>query len=134
MGGGENIHFLFLPDHLAGERVKGVDVLDLIAEELDAQRLLLVHRDDLHRVAPDTEGPTVEVHVVARVLHPHEPSEQVIPIQLLALAQGNHPGHILLGRAQAVDTGDSRNHDHVPSGQQRVGRRMAQPLDLLIDG
>ena len=44
-----------LLDHLAGERIDRADALDLVAEELDAHRPLLVRREHLDRVAPDPE-------------------------------------------------------------------------------
>ena len=47
--------------------------------------------------------------------------------------QPQHPVDVLLRRAEAVDAGDRRHHDHVAPGQQGVGRGVAQPLDLLVD-
>ena len=43
---------LVLADDLAGHRVEHEEALDLVAEHLDPDRVLLVHRDDLDRVAP----------------------------------------------------------------------------------
>ena len=42
---------------VAGERMQGIDRLDLVAEHLDADRELLVHGNDLDRVAPHPEVP-----------------------------------------------------------------------------
>ena len=54
---------------LAGERVDDGDALDLVAEQLDAHRRLVVGGVDLDGVAPDPELAPDEVHVVALVLH-----------------------------------------------------------------
>ena len=47
--------------------------------------------------------------------------------------QVDHPVEVLLRRAQAVDARDGRTHDHVATGEQAPGRRVPQPLDLLVD-
>ena len=57
-----------LLDDLAGERVDRDDALDLVAEELDADRPLLVRREHLDRVAPHPELVAGERDVVALVL------------------------------------------------------------------
>ena len=45
----------------------------------------------------------------------------------------DHPVDVLLRRAEAVDAGHRRDHDHVAAGEQAVGRRVPQPLDLVVD-
>jgi hypothetical protein len=50
--GREDEDLLVLLDHLAGERVQRHDLLDLVAEHLDPDGELLVHREDLDGVAP----------------------------------------------------------------------------------
>jgi hypothetical protein len=62
--------------------MQGVDALDLVAEELDPDRKLLVDRDDLHSVAAHAERAAREGEVVAGVLHLDEPAQQVIALDL----------------------------------------------------
>ncbi|CAM5533100.1 hypothetical protein SALBM217S_00878 [Streptomyces griseoloalbus] len=133
VGGGEDVELLVVADDLAGERVQRGQRLDLVAEHLDADGELLVDREDLDGVAADTEGAAREGHVVARVLDVHEAAQQLVAVDLVADAQRDHAVHVLLRGAQAVDAGDGRDHDDVAAGEQRVGRRVAQPLDLLVD-
>ena len=133
VGRREDVHLVLLVHDLTGQRVQRVDPLDLVAEELDPDRELLVHRDDLDGVAADPERAAGEGEVVAGVLHLHEPAQQVVALDDVADLQRRHPVDVLLRRAQAVDAGDRRHHDHVPAGQQRVGRRVPQPLDLVVD-
>jgi len=134
VGGREDVHLRLLPHDLAGEGVEGLDGLDLVPEELDAHRELLVHGDDLHRVPAHPERAAVEVHVVAHVLHLHELAQQGVPVHLPAAAQGDHLLDVLLGRAEAVDAGDGGHHHHVPACEEGVGGGVAQPLHLLVDG
>jgi len=66
-----------LPE-VPGERVEEREGLDLVVEERDPQRRLAQLRgEDVDRVAPDPEGPAPEVDVVARVLHPRQPAQEV---------------------------------------------------------
>jgi hypothetical protein len=85
--------------------VQRVQAVDLVAEELDPQRELLVHRDDLDGVPAHPERAAGEGQVVARVLHLHEPAQQVVAVHGLAQLQPRHPVDVLLRRPQAVDAG-----------------------------
>ena len=131
--GREDAQLLVLGEDLAGDRVQRHQALDLVAEHLDADGVLLVDREDLDRVAADAERPAGEGVVVARVLHVDEAPEHHLAVDLLADAQLDRAGQVLRGRAQAVDAGHGRDHDHVAAGQQRVGGAVPQPLDLLVD-
>ncbi len=103
MRGGEDVHLLLLSDDLAGQRMQRVDPLDLVAEQLDPDGELLVHRDDLDGVAPHPEGAACEGQVVAGVLHGDETTEQVVTVDRLADLEPRHPVDVLLRRPQAVD-------------------------------
>ena len=94
---------LVLGDDLAGDRVQGHQPLDLVAEELDAHRGLLVDREDLEGVPADAEGAAGEGHVVARVLDLDEATQDRVAVVLLADAQPQHPVDVLLRGAEAVD-------------------------------
>ena len=72
VGGREDRESAQLAHRLAGERVDHRDPLDLVAEQLDAHRRLLVGGVHLDGVAPHPELAPDEVHVVAVVLHVDE--------------------------------------------------------------
>ncbi len=63
-------------DHLAGERVEVLQVLDLVAEQHDPVGGLGVGREDLERLAADPEGPARQRGVVARVLDRDQLAQQ----------------------------------------------------------
>ena len=119
--------------HIAGERMQHVERLDLVAEHLDADRVLLVHRDDLDRVAAHAEVAAREVDVVAVVLHRDELADERVAVVALAHLQRDHRPHVLLRRAEAVDARDRADHDHIAPAEQRVRRRVPQSLDLGVD-
>ena len=129
----EHVHLPLRPHHVTGQRVQGRDRLDLVAEELDADRELLVDRDDLDRVPAHPERPPRERHVVARVLHGDEPAQQLVAVDLVADRERHHAVDVLLRGAQAVDAGHRRDDDDVAPREQRARRRVPQPLDLLVD-
>ncbi len=133
VGRREDVELLVLGDHLAGHGVQRHHPLDLVTEELDPDRGLLVDREDLERVPAHPEGAAGERHVVAGVLDLDQPAQDRVAVVLVADAQPQHPVDVLLRGAEAVDAGDRRHHDHVAAGEQRVGRRVPQPLDLLVD-
>ena len=121
-------------DLLAGERIDHLDALDLVAEQLDAHRGLVVGGVDLDGVAPHPELAPHEVHVVALVLHVDELAAG--SSRWSCSSPGPHDEElvlVLLGRAEAVDARHRRHHDGVAPGEQRRGGRVAQPVDLVVD-
>ena len=88
---------------------------------------------EIERVAPDPEGAALEGGVVAAVLLGDQVGDD------LALVVGSPTDQVLghrrigLDRADAVDAGDRGDDDHVVAFQQRPGRRVAHPVDLLVD-
>ena len=124
-----------LPQRLAAQRIDLGDRLDLVAEELDAQRpLLLVGRKDLDHVAAHPEGAAVEVEVVALVLDLDQLAQQRVAVDALAALEEHQHVEVRLGRAEAVDAGDAGDDDDVVALEQRLGRRVAHLVDLVVDG
>ena len=66
--GREDVDLVVLGDDLAGDRMEGHEPLDLVAEHLDPDRMLLVDGEDLDGVAANPEGAALEGDVVAGVL------------------------------------------------------------------
>nr|BFF24944.1 hypothetical protein GCM10025732_29090 [Glycomyces mayteni] len=130
---GEDEDPVDLADRLAGDRVQVVQPVDLVAKHLDADRQLLVGRDDLDRVAADPEGAAGEGDVVAGVLDVHQAAQQLVAFPLLADGDLGGLFEVLGGRGEAVDGRDRGDHDDVAAGEQRVRSAVAQPLDLLVD-
>ena len=103
VAGGEDVDRILVAYDLPGQRVEGLQGFDLVTEEFDAQRELFVLRDDLDGVAAHAEGAAGERHIVAGVLHGHEPFEQFVAIAFVAPVQGDHAVDVFLGCAEAVD-------------------------------
>ena len=131
--GGEHDELLELGDLLAGDRIDHEDALDLVAEQLDADRGLVIGRMQLDGVAPHPELAAHEVHVVALVLHVHQSTEDRPLIVGLARSHDEELVLVLQRRTEAVDARDRGDDDGVASGEQRGGRGVAQAIDLVVD-
>ena len=129
----EQVGMVHVVDHVAGERVENGKRLDLVAEHLDADRELLVHGDNLDRVATHAECAAREGHIVTHVLHRDEAAQQRIAVDDHSLLELDHAGHVFLGRTEAVDAGHRRDDDRVAPREQRVRGTVAQSLDLVVD-
>ena len=111
-----------------------LDRLQLLAEEGEPPGAVLeVRRPELERIAADPEGAALEGVVVAAVLLLDEVGDH--PALVVGLAGDEVLGHRAVGldRADAVDAGDRGDDDDVVALQQRPGRRVAHPVDLLVD-
>ena len=109
VGGGEHVDLGVLGDDLARDRVQRHESLDVVAEHLDADRVLLVDREHLDRVAADSERAALEGDVVARVLDVDEGTQERVAVERLTHAQPNHSVDVLLRRPEAVDGGHGRD-------------------------
>ena len=119
---------------LAGQRVELVQRLDLVAEQVDAVGGLGVGREDLERVAAHAEGAARERRVVARVLDVDQLAQDLVAVDRRRRSLNSCIiAVVLLRRAEAEDARDARDDDRVAAAEQRGGRRVAQPLDLLVD-
>ncbi len=120
-------------DHLAGQRVEVLQVLDLVAEQHDPVGGLGVGREDLERLAAHPECPARERGVVARVLDRDQLPQQRIAVDELTLAQRLQVLVVGLRRTQPVDAGHAGHDQDIPAREQRRRRRVAQAVDLLVD-
>src|SRR3954469_17623864 len=135
VAGREDADLLDLSEDLPAQRIDLLDRLHRVAEQLDADRaLLFVSRKDLHGVALHPERPAGEVGVVALVLDLDQVAEELVPRVLLADLRGYFELVVCLGGAEAVDAGDGGDDEHVVAREQRVRRRVAHAIDLVVDG
>ena len=119
----------------AGQRVDAADAVDLVAEELDAHHVLVrIDRPDLDRVPAHAEAVALEHHIVALILDVDQAADKGLAADLGAGPQRDDHFLIVDRVAQRVDAGHGRDDDHVPPLGQRRGRRVAQAVDLVVDG
>ncbi len=133
MAGGPDRDVVERVEDLAGERVEVLDRLDLVAEQLDPIGGLGVRGHDLEHLTPGAERATAEVGVVAAVLHCDELAEDLLAVDPVADLEQLHLVAVELRGADPVDARDRGDDDHVLAGEQRRGRRVAQPVDLVVD-
>jgi hypothetical protein len=121
-------------DQLAGQRVEVLQALDLVAEQRRAVGRLGVGREDLQRLAAHAEVAAAQRGVVARVLDRDELAQQLVAVDLVALAQDLQVVVVGPRRPEAEDGRDAGHDDHVAAREERRRGRVAQPIDLLVDG
>ena len=133
VGRGPDRDVVDLVEHLAGQRVEVLDLLDLVAEQRHPVGRLGVGGHDLQHLAAHPEGAAAERRVVALVLHLDQLAQHLVAVDLLADLEELHFFVVDLRRADPVDAGDRGDDDHVAAGEERRGRRVAQPVDLVVD-
>ena len=118
---------------LAGERVERGELIDLVAEQANAQRELFVGGIHLDDVAAHAERTTPELLVVALVLDLDQLAQDLVAVDPLALLERHDQAVVGVRRAQAIDARDAGDDDHVPAFEQRSRGRQAHAIDLLVD-
>ena len=121
-------------EDLARQRVEVVDRLDLVAEEVQPVGRLRIGREDLHQLALRAERAAGERRLVAVVLHADELLEELVAVDPLPHLEELHLLRVELGRADAVDARDGGDDHDVAPGEERRRRRVAQAVDLVVDG
>ena len=134
LGGGPDRDVVQLGEHLARERVEVRDLLDLVAEERDAVRALLVRRLHLDHVAPHPEAPAPEHGVVADVLAVDQLVQDEVAVVLLPHVEDQHALAPLLRRAEAVDARDRGDDHDVATREERRRGREPEPGDVVVLG
>ncbi len=132
LGRGPDGDVVELREDLAGQRVEMRDRLDLVAEERDAVRGLLVRRLDLDDVALDAEASAAEDRVVPRVLAVDQLAQDEVAVVLLPDLEDQDALAPLLRRAEAVDARDRGDDDDVAAREERRGRVQPQPRDVVV--
>ena len=133
VGGREHLRALHVAERLAGERIDHRQPIDRVAEHLDAQHCLFVRRVHLDGVAAHAELAAAKCHVVAIELQVDQAPQDAAHVVVDADAEVEQLPLVLLGVAHAVDATDRGDDDGVATCQQARGRRVAQPVDLVVD-
>ena len=132
--GRKDVKLRFITENLPSERMQRHEAFNVIPEKLNAYRVQFVDRENLHSVTTHTERATSESNVIAGVLNIDEHAEERVAVSLLAHSKSYHAVDIFLRGAQTINRRHCGHHDDVTTSQERVGGRVPQTLDLLIDG
>ncbi len=126
-------HLVVTAQHLASERIDRHQLVDLVTEQLDAQRRVLVRGVHLDDVAPHAETAAPELEIVALVLDFHELPQDLIAVDALPAREREQHAVVGFRRAQAVDARDARDDDDVAPLEERSGGGEPHPVDLVVD-
>ena len=118
----------------AGQRIEFGDRFDRIAKEADAPgAVFIVGRKQFDRIAAHPENTARKIAGRALVLQCDEIRDELALVDFLAELHGKSHRRIGLDRAYAIDAGDGGDNDHIVAFEQGARRRMAHPVDLLVD-
>ena len=96
----ENRHMVALRQNLTRQHIELHNAVNLIIEHLNAHSLLAVgRRNNLNHVAAHTEGATLKINIIARILNLHQLMQNLLAVDNLPQTQRQHHIIILLWRA-----------------------------------
>ena len=123
LGGGIDRRRLHLAQRALRERREGADLLDLVAEELDAQRLAAGRREDVDQAAADGELPPLLDTLDALVARRGEVLGERLDARLVAVRERSGAGRSA-ARRQTLGDGGRRRADE-PAGREHLERTRA---------
>ena len=101
-------------NNVTGQSIHFGDFFNFVTPKLHADCMVGVAcGEDVDTIAPNTEGATMEVHIVADVLDGNEFFDYVPWGHLVAWAQGQTHFVVLAGRTQTIDTRYTCNNDGI---------------------
>ena len=103
---------------LAGQRVEPGQLVDLVTEQANPERMFLIRRHHFHDVAAHPEGAAAEFRIVAFVLDLHELAQDLVTVDSLAKLERQQHAVIRLRRSEAVDARDAGDDDDVAPFEQ----------------
>ena len=122
------------PCTLTGQRVKLGDGFQFLPKEGQLPGpVLQVGREDLQCIATHPERAALKRLIIALILLRHQIRHHLALVVFFANLQILGHRRIGLNRADAVDARHRGNDDHIIALQQRSRRRVAHPVDLLVD-
>ena len=125
-------------DHVllgAGQGVELGNAVDFVPKKLHPDgQLAHISQIDIHRVAVHSELIAHKIHVVALVLQGDQLFAQLVPLHLHPGAQADDHTAVVDGVAQRVDAGYRCHNDDIPPLGKCCRGRMAQTVDLIVDG
>ncbi len=134
MGVGENLHLGQGGSFFAGQGIEFDDGFELVAEQgKPPSTILEMGGEQFDDVAADPERAAMKIHVVAAVLEIDQAVQEFRAAHTLPDRQRKGHARIDFGLAHAVDAGNRGDDDDVAALQQRTGRGVAHPVDLLVD-
>ena len=109
---------LVLTKHLTGDLIDLGNQLDLVAKELKPQRMLGIRRIHVDNIAAHAERAACQVIVIAIILNVDKRMDKVIALERHLLVDVRSQTRIVLRRANAIDTRDRCDNDHIASREQ----------------
>ncbi len=118
----------------AGQRIKFGDRFDRIAKEPDAPgAVFIMGGEELDRIAAHPENTAGKIPCRTLVVQGDQIGDELALVEPFPELEGEGHRRIGLDRADAINARDGGDDDHVIAFEQRARRRMAHPVDLLID-
>ncbi len=118
---------------VAGERVEQRQALHLFIKQLNAQcNIVRFRREDIDNLAAHAERTALERLIVTGVLQLRQTAQNRTLIDNHPLRQVQHHLEVEIRVAEAVDGRYRRDHHHITTLQQRLGRRQTHLLNVFV--
>ena len=135
VGRGKNCHMAQLGPGFSRHRVNLRNPIHLVPEKLHpVRRPVGICRINVHHIPLYPEASPLKIHIVALILNIDELMDHLVPIFDHAGPQRDHHLLIVNRTSQAIDAGHGGHDDHVPPLGKRRRGRVAQLVNLIVDG
>ena len=116
------------------DRVNLTDPVDLIFKQFYSENVTVrVTQGNVNDISPDSEGTSLEIHVITAVLTVNEKLDQFPSVDLLTGLDGKEHVPVLIRVTGSVDAGNGSHDDGIAVFQDSIISSQSQHVQLVID-
>ena len=118
----------------AADLLNFTDTFNLVPEQLNADNILIMARNNIDDIAPHPEFSGREIHLIAFVLDINQRFQQIPAVNVCAGFQLKSKFFIMFRIPQTIDRRDRSDDNDITPGEYRCRCREAHPFNLRVYG
>ena len=131
----KNCHMRALRQHFTGQHVNFQYAVYLIVKHFYTHGFFIVTcRNNFNYITAHTKSTTLKSNVVTVILNFHQFAQNSLTVNNLPRPQRKHHIVIFLRCAQTINARHTGNNNYVTAFKQRAGGRVAQFINLIVNG
>ena len=131
----KNCHMRALRQHFTGQHVNFQYAVYLVVKHFYAHGFFVITgRNNFNNITTYAECTALKSNIVAVILNFHQLAQNSLTVNNLPRPQRKHHIVVFLRCAQAINARHTGNNNYITAFKQRAGGRVAQFINLVVNG